>query len=158
MPLPTFELRSGAPRILPEVVSWTWTTASFPGTENQRGARAPGVLRHAEQPDVEVVGRKVHRLADLELEWARDKMNGYSTQGGSDEGCGLPGLVGETFRTNVARALLLDVEVLEADGDGDLMIWPGRDYSVPEVGLVQFDRTTDTIDSRSSVIAMTCYR
>lgn len=67
----------------------------------------------------------------------RETETGYTEQGGEAAGCGLPGLDGLTLKTNVVRAVALNVLTVDVGGPGSLAIWPAN-RSEPEVGSVSF--------------------
>lgn len=80
----------------------------------------------------------------------------YSKRGGSASGCGIPGLRGEGLRTNTARALFLQVEVFDAEGPGELMIWPAGGVAAPQAGMLAYSDSPFATASRSTVAVAMC--
>ena len=76
----------------------------------------------------------------------------YSDAGGSANGCGIPDLKGDVLRTNTARALLLSVSVSDADGVGQLTLWPSQD-ALPETGLIAFS-PANTVNVPSLIVPL----
>ena len=62
----------------------------------------------------------------------------YSASGGAADGCGLPGLVGDVFKTNLARAAFVTVEIRDPAAAGRLLVWQGQEQMGPSIGLVRY--------------------
>ncbi len=63
----------------------------------------------------------------------------YSPQGGTALGCGVPDLTGRALKTNAARAVLLNVEAFDADGEGSVAIWAAEAEDMPEIDILSYD-------------------
>ncbi len=83
----------------------------------------------------------------------RGTATNYSEYGGSSPGCGIPGLRGDVFKRNTARAVFLSIEISEALGDGHFKTWPANEHPAPNVGVFQY---TQFSNSASSVIVSLC--
>ncbi len=103
-------------------------------------ARAAGLVIRPLEPCTMLDTRKVGKLAAGERRTVRVRGPGtdYSAQGGAAAGCGVPGLVGGALKLNAARAVLLAVEVREAEGTGELALWPSHGPPAPRTGLVAY--------------------
>ncbi len=86
----------------------------------------------------------------------RGQETDYSEQGGSARGCGIPSLRGESLKTNTARALFLNVAVFDAEGAGELSLWPSSNLKGPEVGLLSYADAPHLIGFRNSVTVAMC--
>ncbi len=80
----------------------------------------------------------------------------YSQRGGSAGGCGIPGLSGEGLKTNIARVLFLNVEVFDAEGPGELAVWPDGGSPEPASGLLTYADIPYSIGFKSSVAVAMC--
>ncbi len=80
----------------------------------------------------------------------------YSKSGGSANGCGIPGLRGEGLRTNTARALLLQVEIFDAEGTGELVVWPAGGTTEPQAGVLAYSDSPFGTTSRSTIAVAMC--
>ena len=79
----------------------------------------------------------------------------YSAYGGSATGCRLPGLTGTILKTNSAKALFLRVEVLDAEGEGELKFWPAG-HSRPTLGQVAYAPLPPLSGVQTTVIVGLC--
>ncbi len=77
----------------------------------------------------------------------------YSDWGGSEGGCGIPGLTGDGLLRNAAQAVFLNIEVFDPEGEGELRIWPSNDRPAPSVGLLSYGPFRE---SSTSVIVSLC--
>lgn len=83
----------------------------------------------------------------------RGETRDLTESGGSSSGCGIPGVEGEIFRANRARALLLSIEIRDAVAPGALQVWPeGGSRSLATVVAFQADQVT----TASSLIVPVC--
>ncbi len=87
---------------------------------------------------------------------ARGPTKDYSAQGGSSTGCGLPRLTEGELRVNTARALFLKVELLDADGKGELEIWAANDHPRPDVSLLSYEGQGERQSVSNFVIVQMC--
>ncbi|MCP4590343.1 MAG: hypothetical protein GY842_06350, partial [bacterium] len=103
-------------------------------------ARADGLVIRPLEPCTLLDTRDVGKLAAGERRTVqvRGPKTDYSSQGGAADGCGVPGLRGGKIKVNAARAVLLAVEVREAEGSGELALWPSHGPPAPRTGLVAY--------------------
>jgi hypothetical protein len=67
----------------------------------------------------------------------RGPTTNYSAQGGSPTGCGVPGLTGTGPLRNVARAVVVNVVAVNAQGPGDLRAW-APNHPEPNASILNY--------------------
>lgn len=121
-------------------------------------AAATGLVYRAVSPclvfDSRKAGAKLRVDETLAL-LVRGRTTDYSAGGGSADGCAIPGLRGEVLKTNTARALFLQVEVFDAEGPGELVIWPAGQLE-PRSGLLTYSGQSDTSRLQTSAVVPMC--
>lgn len=80
----------------------------------------------------------------------------YSSQGGGATDCGLPGLRGEDLQSNTIRALVLNVEVLDAEGTGEFRMWAANDHPRPSVPLFRYGPEGPQANNYHPLIVSVC--
>ena len=74
---------------------------------------------------------------------------------GSSSVCGVPGFVGEVFKSSRAKALLLSVEINGAQGPGTLKIWP-EGSTEPDRGVMTFTSSKENPQVAHALVVKLC--
>ena len=79
----------------------------------------------------------------------------YSGIGGNAAGCGIPGVQGSIIRSNITRALVVNIVAVANQGAGDFRAWP-TNQTEPLASIINYALPGQGLNLANGVLLQTC--